>query len=326
MMDQVEEVVSIHGRVFLFSGQGSHHFQMGRDLYDHNAVFRAWMLRLDETVRRTIGRSLIEILYSGEHTHADVFDRTLFTHPAIFMVEYALAQCLIESGVRPEMVLGTSVGFFAAAAVAGFISVEEGLTAVMQQAIAIEEHGEPGGMIAVLADPAMFNGDFLGRRSELAAVNFSTHFVLSAPGGAVDEITDFLSSREIGFYRLPVSFPFHSRWIDRAWPAFELCSRSIRRKQGRIPLVCCDRATILTELSEKCFWNVVRHPIRFRETIARLEEARAFQYIDVGPSGTLATFLRYGASSMPQSAHHAILTRYGVDQRNLARLLSAIKH
>ena len=98
--------------------------------------------------------------------------------------------------------------------------------------------------------------------------------------------------------------------------------RSIPRKQGRLPLACCDQAAILSDLSDDYFWNVVRRPIRFRETIARLEREGARRYIDVGPSGTLATFLKYMTPASAKSTSNAILTPYGFDQKNLATLLA----
>src|SRR6266545_1104130 len=275
--------MDLNATVFMFSGQGSQYFQMGRELYDCDATFREWMIRLDGIAQELSGRSVIETIYSDARGKGDIFDRTLMTHPAIFMVEISLAQSLIQSGVRPDMVLGASLGSFAAAAVAGFISVEDALTAVTGQAIALEECCEPGGMIAVLADPALFAEDFLSGRSELAAVNFSSHFVVSARRAELAEIEAALMRRNIGYQRLPVSFPFHSQWMERAKAAFESFMQSIRRKQGWLPMACCDQAAILSELSDDYFWNVVRRPIRFRETIARLEQQGASRYIDVGP-------------------------------------------
>src|SRR5215475_7140011 len=310
--------------VFMFSGQGAQYFQMGRALYEGNDTFREWMIELDDIARGASGRSVIEALYSDARGRGDQFDRTLLTHPAIFMVEYSLAQSLMRAGVWPDIVLGVSLGSFAAAAVAGFIGVEDALTAVMRQATALEECCEPGGMIAVLADPALFAEDFLSGRGELAAVNFSSHFVVSARRAELETIEAALRKRNIGYQRLPVSVPFHSQWIDDAKAPFESFMRSIRRKRGRLPLACCDQAATLSELSDDYFWNVVRRPIRFRETIARLERQGASRYIDVGPAGTLATFLKYGLSAQAESTAHAILTPYGFDRKNLAALLAAI--
>lgn len=310
----------------MFSGQGSQYFQMGRELFEKNDIFRRWMVRLDEMAHRSSGHSVIDTLYSGDHRKGDPFDRTLSTHPAIFMVEYSLAQTLIEMGVRPDMVLGASLGSFAAAAVAGFIDVEDALSAAIRQAMAFEECCKPGGMIAVLADPALFGEEFFRCRSELAAVNFSSHFVVSAEGSELATIETELKGRSISYQRLPVSFAFHSRWIDEAKAPFVSFMRSVGRRQNRLPLVCCDQTALVAELPDDYLWNVVRRPIRFRETIARLERQSARQYVDVGPAGTLATFLKYGLAVTTTSTARAILTPYGFDQKNLAAVPASIGH
>jgi len=310
----------------MFSGQGSQYFQMGRELFEKNETFHTWMVRLDDIPRQLSGRSVIEVLYSDLYGKGDPFDRTLLTHPAIFMVEYSLAETLIHAGVRPDMVLGASLGSFAAAAVAGFIELEDALTSVVRQAMAFEEHCEPGGMTAVLADPTLFAEEFLSGRSELAGVNFSSHFVISARCAALAEIEAALEHRNVGFQRLPVSFPFHSQWIDKAKAPFVSFMQSVPHKQGKLPLACCDHSAILSGLSDDYFWNIARRPVRFRETTARLEQQGACRYIDVGPAGTLATFLKYGMPASTRSTVHTILTPFGFDQKNLAALLASVRN
>lgn len=312
--------------VFMFSGQGSQYFHMGRALYDNDETFRGWMVRLDDLVRQSTGESVIETLYSDANRKGDPFGRTLLTHPAIFMAEFSLAQCLMRAGVQPDMVLGASMGSFAAAAVAGFMSVEDALSAVIRQAVALEENCESGAMTAVLADPALFAEDFFSGRSELAAVNFSTHFVVSARRSDIEAIEATLRQRTIGHQRIPVSVAFHSRWIDQARQPFQSFMRSIPARPGRLPLACCDRTETLSELSESFFWDVVRRPIRFPETIARLEQQGARRYIDVGPAGTLATFLKYGLSATSPSTVHAIMTPFGNELKNLAALSARMGH
>lgn len=312
--------------VFMFSGQGSQHFHMGRALYEGNDTFRGWMDRLDDIARQASGESVIETLYSGARGKGDPFDRTLLTHPAIFMVEYSLAQALIHAGVSPDMVLGVSLGSFAAAAVAGFIEVEDALIAAIRQAIALEESCEPGGMTAVLGDPALFGEEFLSGRSELAAVNFSSHFVVSARRSELAEIEAALKKKSVGYQRLPVSFPFHSQWIDEAKGPFESFMHSVRRREGRLRLICCDLNAVLSGLPGDYLWNVVRRPIRFRETTTALERQGPRRYVDVGPAGTLATFLKYGLPATSTSTVHAVLTPYGVDQKNFATVAASLGH
>jgi acyl transferase domain-containing protein len=318
--------VPVSETIFMFSGQGSQYFQMGRELFEKNNTFRDWMTRLDHIARQSSGLSVIKNLYSDAYGRGDRFERTLLTHPAIFMVEYSLAQTLIQTGTKPDMVLGVSMGTFAAAAVAGFMSVEDALAAVVQQAMALEEFCESGGMTAILAEPALFAEDFLKSRSELAGVNFSSHFVVSATSAALAEIETALKKQHVGFQRLPVSFPFHSQWIENAKSPFVSFMRSIRPRQGQVPLVCCDQTAVVSDFSDDYFWKVVRHPIRFRETVAALEQWGPKRYIDVGPAGTLATFLKYGMPATTRSTVHSILTPFGLDQKNVTALLASARH
>lgn len=308
--------------VLMFSGQGTQYFQMGRELFDRNPTFHQWMVRLDSIARELTGTSPLQTLY-GVGQKTDVFDRTAATHPAIFMVQYSLAQCVMEAGIMPDMVLGASLGSFAAATVAGSMEVDDAFRAVIEQATALEACSERGGMVAILADPALFAEDFLCKRSELAGVNFSSHFVISARQAEIPVIEAELRRRSVTFQRLPVSFAFHSPWIDAARAPFAAAMRSIRRTRLRLPFVCCEQASIVSDLPDDYFWRAVRRPIRFQEVAARLERNGAHRYIDVGASGTLATFLKYALPASSTSTVHAILTPHGRDQANLAALLAS---
>lgn len=310
--------MSNRNTVFMFSGQGSHYFQMGRELYEHNEVFRHEMTRLDRLAQQLSGERVLDVIYS--RGKADTFDCTRQTHPAIFMVQYSLAQCLLQAGVVPDATLGASLGSFAAAAVAGFVSAEDALGAAIRQAAAFEACCEPGGMIAVLADRHLRTDSFFREHSELAAINFDSHFVVSAPEYNIAAIERTLNQRSISSQRLAVSFAFHSRWIDAARAPFESFAASIARHPGRLPLACCRQATLLTEIPDDFFWSSVRQPIRFQETIAALEARGAHRYIDVGPAGTLATFAKYCLPPGSRSTTHPILTPFGRDLSNLSKL------
>ena len=265
----------------------------------------------------------VDARYAG--SKADAFDRTLLTHPAIFMTEYALALRLIDAGIEPDITLGASLGSFAAAAVAGCMSEEDAMAAVIEQAKSFEDSCERGGIIAILAEPALYEGEpFLHAHSEMAGVNFDKHFAVAAGQLDLDAIEAELKRRGIAHQRLAVSFAFHSRWIDNAQAQFCAFMHSVPLKPATRPLVCCDRAAALgSTLPDDFFWSVVRRPIRFRDTIAGLERQDSYRYIDVGPSGTLATFVKYALPDGSASTAQAVLTPYGHDRRNLDALLAA---
>lgn len=100
------------------SGQGSHYYQMGHELFLRHAGFRRHMEAMDRVVVELGGGSVLAALYDPARHKLDCFDEISLTHPAIFMIEIALAALLIEGGVLPDLVLGSSMGMFAAATLA----------------------------------------------------------------------------------------------------------------------------------------------------------------------------------------------------------------
>ena len=308
--------------VFMFSGQGSQYFQMGRQLFEQNKIFRRWMLDLDEIARALTGCSVVAAIYASERSRGEVADEIAVTHPAIFMVQYAVAQSLIERGVYPDLVLGASLGSFAAASVAGLLSQSQALEAVIEQARAFKEKCEAGGMIAILASASLYQEAFLKDRSTLASVNFDSHFTISAEAKQLDQIEHMLQQRRINFQRLPVRFAFHSEDIDEAQERFTAYLDGMTSSEARMPLMCCSEVRPLRTIGKHYLWEVVRQPMRFQETIGLLEQQQPHRYIDVGPSGTLATFLKYGLARETRSTVHMTITPFGTDIKNMALLTS----
>ena len=132
------------------------------------------------------------------------------------------------------------------------------MAAVVAQAQAFENACERGGMIAVLAEPTLYDEPFLHEHSEMAGVNFDRHFAVSAGWHQLDAIDATLKQRGIAHQRLAVSYAFHSRWVDNARDEFMVSLRGIPQGSGTLPLACCAQAAILTQLPETFFWNVVR--------------------------------------------------------------------
>jgi acyl transferase domain-containing protein len=147
-------------------------------------------------------------------------------------------------------------------------------------------------MIAVCANPDLYREAALRDNCEIAASNFSTHFVIAAPAQRLGAIEGFLQDQGVLAIRLPVRFAFHSRWIDAARPPLLEYLRSMAMEAPRIPLICCASAGVATEVAADYFWRVARQPVRFHDTIRRLESQGCYRYIDVGPAGSLAGFVK----------------------------------
>lgn len=303
---------------FVFSGQGSQHGMMAKQLYDAHQGFRRTLQALDETARALCGASVVAAMFDQRRPRDAAWDELAMTHPAIFMVEYALAVAAIGDGVVPSRVMGTSLGAFAAAAVAGVVTADVALGMVVQQAAAIEACCEPGGMLAVLASPTTWIPR-LSVHGEVAAINFDAHFVMSAPERGIRDMECLLASERVAFQRLPVGYAFHSRWIDPAEQVFLAHCAHVPLAPPRVPFICCERAAPLAELIPAHFWRVVRQPIRLAEATRHVPLASL--YLDLGPSGTLATFLRYILPAPRRVC--AVLARHGRDALDLRGLCAA---
>ena len=307
--------------VFMFSGQGSQYYHMGKELFELNPVFRKWMLKLDDIVGEIIGESVIDRIYDKDKGKSGIFDRTLYSHPAIFMVEYSLAQVVIEDVVKPDYVLGASLGEFIAAAIAGVMNYEEVLSALIRHAEIVETHCEKGGMLTILDDPRLYNDTpFLYENSELAAVNFNSHFVVSGRIDRLEQIERFLEEKDIIYQELPVSQGFHSTLMD---PATSIYADYLIQKSfqpPKIPFISCSCANIVTSVNNDHLVKITRKPIEFQKTVHELEKKQNYIYLDLGPSGTLANFVKYNLTQDSQSESFDLLNPFGRDLRNLEQI------
>ena len=120
-----------------------------------------------------------------------------------------------------------------------------------------------------------------------------------------------------------MSFAFHSAGIDPAGESYGDFLQSLPRRAPQLPLICCATATERVDIPKNYLWTVVREPIRFRQTIAALEARQAWTYLDLGPSGTLATFVKYNLSAQSASDVFSIMTPFGRDVSNLNQLLTS---
>jgi acyl transferase domain-containing protein len=134
--------------MFMFSGLGSQYYQMGRGLFTGHPGFRRLMQDMDAVVQDLTGESVIRTLYDPAYAKSDPFDSLLVSSAALFMVEYALAEAMIEVGMVPDGVLGVSLGAFAAATIAGCISRDESLEWIIRQSQIVQRCCGNGGMIA----------------------------------------------------------------------------------------------------------------------------------------------------------------------------------
>ncbi len=307
--------------VFMFSGQGSQYYQMGRIIFDNNRTFKTWMIKLDEIVYGIIGTSIINHMYDEKKSKSEVFNRLLFSHPAIFMVEYSMAKLLMDIGIKPDIVLGSSLGEFTASVIAETCGYEEILKAVIKQAEILEEKCREGFMLAIIDSPDLFiNTPILNENSEFVSRNFDSHFVISGEREKLGIILDFLKKREILNQVLPVSFPFHTRLLEPSRSAYQEFLQKMEFKKPVMPYISCLKGKEINEVNYKYYWDVISEKMFFPEAIFENEKKGSFIYLDLGPSGTLSNFVRKNLSVSSKSKAFEIITPFGNELQNLEKI------
>ncbi len=307
--------------VFLFSGQGSQYFQMGRELYYGHRGFRSRMDEIDGLVMEISGRSVIDIIYDESRQKYDRFDEILISFPAIFMIEYALARTLVDKGIKPDYLLGASQGELVCAVLSGMLPLEELLKTFMQVMSLIKKQTPKGRMISILAHPRQFEqAEQLHKNSFLASVNSDGHFVVSCHGKHQSWIESYLGQNDIPHYALQVVYGFHSPLIDTAALVSQACFDTLSFKDPEIPFISCAYGKTITSKTGYDLWDVIREPIKFQQAFVEFEKQGDFCYLDLGPSDTLTGFSRQNLPSESRSECYPILTPFGHDLSNLDKI------
>lgn len=311
--------------VFMFSGQGSQYFGMGRQLYQQEPEFRRRLDWASDLASPWLGgRRLVDILYAEGTSLEQPFDRTLHAAPALYAVQYALAQLLLERGYRPDYLLGYSLGELVAGALAGVYSFDVGMELAAEHAALLDRSCAPGAMMAVLDEPAILSRHpALFEEVWISGYNFSKHFVIAGNLPRLQALSQSLRRLSIVHQLLPISYGFHSPLIDDIQSDFKalVCRHSLR--PPRVPIVSCAyrRTLEVADLGSDYYWAVLREPVGFQATIGTFEAVHGpLLFVDLGPSGTLAGFVRQclpeGSGS---TAGHAI-DPYGNNVRTLSIL------
>ncbi len=308
--------------VFMYSGQGSQYYQMGKPLYEGNSSFRSWMDSCDAVVKSKLGCSIVDTLYS-ENSISTPFDDVLLSSVALLCFEYSLTRTLIDLDIRPDLVLGYGLGEVSAAIASEAITFEEGIELVVCFAKALEATPPNAAMIAVMTPISNFEG-LSADISDcwITAFNFDEHFVLTGDLEEVNLLKNKLDQQAIASHVLPVNYGLHTPLIENAKHRFIDGLKPLSRKEFSIPIVSSSKVQKVSHVDNSYFWELIRQPVYFEKTVGTMLEDGDYVFIDLCPSSTLSTFLEYLLPKNTNSKSLAIATQLGKDSVNLDTALS----
>jgi acyl transferase domain-containing protein len=274
---------------FLFTGQGAQYGGMGLALYQTEAVFREALDRCAGLLEKHTDRPLLALLDSKAGA---ILDQTCYTQPAMFALEYALGTLWRSWGIVPAAVVGHSVGEFAAACVAGVISLEDGVRLIAERARLMQSLPAGGRMAAVFASEARVLSAIEPYRDRIAiaAINGPESIVISGDSGEMDEILAEFEAQHIKSRLLAASHAFHSHRMDPILDPLRDVAATVAFAKPAIDIVCNLTGELADEhtFADPCYWSRhARRPVQFARSMQVLAQRGCEIFLEIGPSPTL---------------------------------------
>ncbi|HEY1904169.1 MAG TPA: SDR family NAD(P)-dependent oxidoreductase [Terracidiphilus sp.] len=280
--------------VFMFSGQGSQYVNMGRELYEHEPVFRQSLDLCVEYLLEPLGLDLRQVLYPSDAdaaAAAEKLNQTWLTQPALFAIEYSLARWWMSLGIEPWAMVGHSIGEYVAACLAGVFTLENALEIAAFRGRLMYDL-PAGAMLAVsLSDDSL---ELSGNLS-LAAVNSPSQCVVSGPTSEVDALEKQLTLRSVACRRLVTSHAFHSAMMDPILGDFEQLLRGITYQTPCIPYLSSLTGTWIKpeEATDPAYWaRHLRSTVRFSDCLTEFFRNSGHALVEIGPGNALASLAR----------------------------------
>ena len=291
--------------VFLFTGQGAQYSGMGKALYEHEPAFRLALDRCAALLADELDIALTELLF--DEAHAAQLNQTGYTQPALFALEYALAQQWQAWGIRPGAVLGHSLGEYVAATIAGCLDLPAALRLVTTRARLMQALPQDGAMAAVFGEQTHIQTTLAAHPEiSIAAYNTPTQMTLAGAPAALARATQALQAEGLNTRTLAVSQAFHSAHLEPMLAELAAAADALPCQPPQLPLLSNLTGSLLEQAPDGAYWRAhSRQPVQFQQGIETLFELGYTDFLEIGPKPLLN---KLGQACAPAEASHRWLS------------------
>ncbi|MER5888000.1 type I polyketide synthase [Streptomyces sp. NPDC001941] len=310
--------------VALFSGQGGEYLEGCRDLYEAEPAFRAFLDAADPHFERHTGQRLTALLYQDPARRGTPLTDIRLAQPAVYVLQVALARLWSGWGLEPQVVLGHSLGEYAAAHTAGVFSFEDGLRLVCERGRLLSSLPDTVAMAAVFADEARTNELLAGLDTEgtvsIAALNAPQRTAISGDRAAVDAAVAEAERQGITCRRLRIAVAAHSALLDGILDSYEAVLATVEmRPPVREIISTLTGRPAGPEMATPAYWRrQLREPVRFVDAVRAAARGAGDVFVEIGLSHTLAGLAQLSLDPGPGNAPPAFLETLRWERDDLA--------
>ena len=319
--------MSTHGPAFIYSGNGSQWFEMGKHLLE-DIIFLESIREVDALFQRYTDYSL-ELELAGKNGEGR-FEYTEIAQPALLALQVGVTNMLRHRGIKPTAVAGHSVGEIAAAWAAGILSLPDAVQVTYYRSMLQGTTKGKGQMTAVAiseADVRTLIEDLrLAHKVVIAGVNSSRGVTIAGDSHSLSSFEAVLAKKQIRHKRLDLDYAFHSPAMDEIKDSIKSVLASIKPERGKIPFYSTVAAKQLEgpELNANYWWHNIRKPVLFEYTIKEILEKGDNLFIEVGSHTVLSGYIN--ESLRDANIEGLVIATIRRDEGQIQRIWSAVNH
>lgn len=295
-IDEENKYIKDRKVVFMFTGQGSQYINMGKLLYETNEVFREAMNKCDKLFKPYILKSLVAMIY-GENADSKTVEKTIYAQPLIFSIEYSLYKLWEHYGVKPEIVMGHSIGEYVAAVVSEIIALEDAVKLVSIRGRLMDSAPGSGSMGTIFASEEVTTELISAYEGKvvIAACNAEETCVISGETEYVDKVLQEATAKGLRAKKLKVSHAFHSQLMEPILEEFREIAKEIKYSTPKVRFISAlyNKEIDDNQILDDEYWTKhIRGKVDFYGAIKSIKKPKDYVFMEVGAHRVLSSLCK----------------------------------